>query len=114
MIIRTPTRELRVRAMYPGECYRRPGDADGLYYLTAPCEIAIDATQTPAYQATLLLHEIIHSIYHEQKMPTRAAEETVCVKLSCCLSEIIRDNPDVMAALGLALTDGVPIVGASN
>lgn len=115
MIIHTLTRELRVRSMYPGEGERPghpAGDACGYYFLDYPCEIAIDATMAPAEQATILIHEIIHSIYHERKMPTRAAEETVCHHLGIALAEIIRDNPDLLAAIGLALTDGVPIVGA--
>lgn len=110
MIVRTTARELRVRAMYPGEYCTRPGDAVGLYYTSAPNEIAIDAALSPAEQAPILIHEIIHSIYHERKMPTRAAEETVCHNLGIALAEIIRDNPDVLAALGLALTEGVAIV----
>jgi hypothetical protein len=111
MIISTPTRKLRVRAMYPGECYRRPGDAIGLYYTSPPHEIVVSADLPPAEQATVLIHEIVHSIYHERKMPTRAAEETVCIGLAAGLAEIIRDNPEIVAAIGLALTEGVPILG---
>jgi hypothetical protein len=51
----------------------------------------------PSVKASTLLHEIVHAIYDEYGISKDDEEERVVNSISNGLSQVIRDNPDVLA-----------------
>ena len=73
--------------------------------------IYIDSRKPPQYQASVLIHELIHAIWASCNLKkTELCEEDVCTLLDNPLAALLRDNPKLLDVLMDALTTGVPIV----
>lgn len=78
--------------------------ADGLFYARDQ-KICVRADLPPAQAAGVLIHELIHAMFHAYGLPhNRLTEEDVATKLEGPLASLIRDNPTLIAniAKGLA------------
>lgn len=65
----------------------------------------------PAQQAGVLIHELIHAMFHVYAMPRRGiTEEQVAAGLEGPVAILLRDNPDIGTAIRQALDAGVPLV----
>lgn len=60
----------------------------------------------PAKSANTLLHEVLHAAYMAGRLNDKEPEEKVVSVLSDQLSQIWRDNPEFVAFMSTALTDG--------
>lgn len=60
----------------------------------------------PQLQAETLLHEILHACWSVSGLGERAHEENAVQSLSMVLSDVLRDNPDVMAWIVSNLENG--------
>lgn len=67
--------------------------------------IHIDDPQPPFVVADATLHEILHAIWAERRLPDRPTEERAVTALAQGLSTVFRDNPGVLAYLDRLLKE---------
>jgi Zn-dependent peptidase ImmA (M78 family) len=81
------------------------------YYEDNTKEIYIENILDPTEQARVLLHEIIHALFHiHQVKAKRFTQEGVCQALDVPLATLFRDNPHLGQVLHDALNRSIPIV----
>jgi hypothetical protein len=103
--------EYVVEAMHPEKA-----DAERADGLCAPRlqKIFIRSDLPAAQQAGILIHELIHAIFHAHGLPDhRLTEEDVATRLEGPLASLIRDNPTLMQNLLKGLTGARPIVSVT-
>lgn len=76
--------------------------------------IRIDSELCPAEQGRVLIHELIHAVWHALNIPAEIKEEEACGMMDRGLSEIIRRNPTLLPRLQAALNGEQPIVGRAR
>ena len=107
MLIRVGYLDIDVRPMTREECALE--DAEATYDLDNGV-IYVNASVSPAQQAALLIHELIHAFFdafHIKQKPL--TEEYIAEQMQFALSCLIRDNPFLIMKLSAALVDGAPI-----
>lgn len=65
--------------------------------------IRVDTSYGPVQAAETLIHEVLHGCFHVAGIDDSDAEERTVTHLSSQLTQVFRDNPDVMAYLRSAL-----------
>lgn len=98
-------RDITVDALHPGY----DDTAAGLYE-SAFSRILISPAASPAEQARLLLHEVLHAVWDIRHMPATVTEELACSLLDGALATVFRDNLHLTAVLINALYAGQVIV----
>ena len=74
--------------------------------------IYIDASQSPAEQVRILLHELIHAMCWAHNIPKQPRdEEQMCGILESPLAYLFRDNPGLQGVFASAFA-GKPLVAA--
>lgn len=58
--------------------------------------IRIDDPQPPLVVADTILHEILHAIWAERRLPNRTREERAVTALAQGLTTVFRDNPGLL------------------
>ena len=97
-----------VEAMHPEKADAER--ADGMFVARLQ-KIFIRSDLPAPQQAGVLLHELIHAIFHAHGLPpTKMTEEDVASRLEGPLASLIRDNPTLMAQIVKGLTGKRPIV----
>jgi len=87
--------------------------ADGLFIARFQ-KIFIRSDLPPDQQAGVLLHEILHAIFHAHGLPnSRLTEEDVATRLEGPLASLIRDNPFLMKTLADSLSGKRPIISVT-
>lgn len=100
--------EYIVEAMHPEKA-----DAERADGLCAPRlqRIFIRSDLPAAQQAGILLHELIHAIFHAHGLPpARLTEEDVATRLEGPLASLIHDNPSLMGVISKGLSGKKAIV----
>lgn len=97
MMLRIAHRNVTVRQMVEKDVPRGKS-WDGFWH-AGPGIIALCPKAQPDVQANTLIHECLHAIWHTQNLPDRSDEETVVTRVADGLVQLIRDNPQFMAAV---------------
>lgn len=58
--------------------------------------IRIDDPQPPLVVADATLHEILHAVWTDRRLPDRASEERAVTALAQGLTTVFRDNPGLL------------------
>lgn len=93
-LVRTPKilkigrRFYKVTRQYLPEDYGRVNLAKGI--------IRIDDPQPPEVVVDATLHEILHAIWADRRLPDRASEERAVTALAQGLTAVFRDNPGLL------------------
>jgi hypothetical protein len=62
--------------------------------------IRIDDPQPPFVVADATLHEILHAIWADRRLPERPTEERAITTLAQGLAAVFRDNPGLVSYIG--------------
>ena len=81
-------RSYKVKRQYLPKDYGRVNLAKGV--------IRIDDPQPPFVVADATLHEILHAIWADRRLPDRPSEERTVTALAQGLAAVFRDNPGLL------------------
>ena len=102
MLIKVDHRDITVRS-------RRHKHRVGVFK-DRECLIEISPAQTTQQQADTLIHEVFHAIWATRALPPMVEEEECVTRLASGWTTVIRDNPELLPMLWLALSHNLPIL----
>jgi hypothetical protein len=67
------------------------------------CQIELRTDTKPVETADTLVHEVLHAAWSVAGLSVKDGEERIVTQLAHLLTQVIRDNPDLVAYLSEAL-----------
>jgi hypothetical protein len=80
-------------------------EAEGAFgrHSSTACRIEVRTDTKPAETADTLIHETLHAVWNVAGLQAKDSEERIVTSLAHQLTQVIRDNPELVAYLTAAL-----------